>query len=148
MSQKSNPCYNRHKLAVTLITRRTFLVGCAGAVCGSTILSCKKSSDAKSGTFVKIANIQDLSEGPTTFPLERIVLYREGGSIKALSLVCTHQECLISQDERGFVCPCHGSRFDIEGRVLTGPATQDLHWLPVEVDSVGDIKVNFKQEPL
>ena len=42
--------------------------------------------------------------------------------------VCTHGTCEVSWDpsEATVVCPCHDSRFDVDGTVLTGPATEPL----------------------
>jgi len=36
--------------------------------------------------------------------------------------------CIVNwnQEEKSWDCPCHGARFDIDGKVLTGPATIDL----------------------
>ncbi|GAB4297277.1 MAG: hypothetical protein Fur0034_07140 [Desulfuromonadia bacterium] len=51
----------------------------------------------------------------------------------ALSLVCTHLGCTVSVGEGEMVCPCHGSRFDREGGVLSGPAASPLGRLPVVV---------------
>jgi Rieske Fe-S protein len=50
----------------------------------------------------------------------------------ALSLVCTHLGCTVTVSSREMACPCHGSRFDRQGRVLNGPADRPLKRLPVE----------------
>jgi Rieske Fe-S protein len=60
---------------------------------------------------------------------ERLAVYRDhDGKVHALSSVCTHQGCQVAFNavERSWDCPCHGSRFDIDGRVLDGPATKPL----------------------
>lgn len=60
---------------------------------------------------------------------ERLAVYRDrDGKIHALSSVCTHQGCQVAFNaaECSWDCPCHGSRFDIDGRVLDGPATKPL----------------------
>jgi cytochrome b6-f complex iron-sulfur subunit len=47
----------------------------------------------------------------------------------ALSSICTHQSCTIDSFDSGksqFVCPCHGSRFDVNGNVVQGPAGSPL----------------------
>lgn len=52
----------------------------------------------------------------------------EAGVLHTVSATCTHLGCLVSFNtaERSWDCPCHGSRFDIDGRVLQGPAIKDL----------------------
>jgi glycine/D-amino acid oxidase-like deaminating enzyme/nitrite reductase/ring-hydroxylating ferredoxin subunit len=60
---------------------------------------------------------------------EKIAAYRdEKGEIHALSPVCTHAGCIVNwnQSERSWDCPCHGARFSVDGKVLTGPADRDL----------------------
>lgn len=46
----------------------------------------------------------------------------------ALSAVCPHLKCLVqwNAQEKTWDCPCHGSRFTIEGKVITGPSVSDL----------------------
>lgn len=56
-------------------------------------------------------------------------VYRdEQGGAHAVSLRCTHLGCLVrfNAAERSWDCPCHGSRFDVDGSVLEGPATTPL----------------------
>ncbi|WCT13253.1 FAD-dependent oxidoreductase [Mucilaginibacter jinjuensis] len=60
---------------------------------------------------------------------QKIAAYRgEDGEIHALSPVCTHAACIVNWngEEKSWDCPCHGARFDIDGNVLTGPATKNL----------------------
>lgn len=58
-----------------------------------------------------------------------VAAYRdEQGEIHAVSRVCTHIGCVVQWNnaEKTWDCPCHGSRFDTQGRVLHGPAVKDL----------------------
>ncbi|MEV0645236.1 FAD-dependent oxidoreductase [Phytomonospora sp. NPDC050363] len=60
---------------------------------------------------------------------ERCAVYKgDDGEICALSAVCTHLGCIVSFNdaERTWDCPCHGSRFDVDGQVLHGPAIDPL----------------------
>jgi glycine/D-amino acid oxidase-like deaminating enzyme/nitrite reductase/ring-hydroxylating ferredoxin subunit len=56
-------------------------------------------------------------------------VYRdEDGDLHAVSLRCTHLGCLLrfNAAERSWDCPCHGSRFGVDGGVLEGPAVNPL----------------------
>jgi glycine/D-amino acid oxidase-like deaminating enzyme len=55
--------------------------------------------------------------------------YREAdGTLHVVSLRCTHLGCLLRFNgaERSWDCPCHGSRFTVDGAVLEGPAVRPL----------------------
>lgn len=60
--------------------------------------------------------------------LEHPVFLRrnERGEYIALLVRCTHQGCQPDPVGDRFVCPCHGSEFDLEGAVLQGPAERPL----------------------
>jgi nitrite reductase/ring-hydroxylating ferredoxin subunit len=56
-------------------------------------------------------------------------VYRDSdGELHAVSLRCTHLGCLLrfNAAETSWDCPCHGSRFDVDGHVLEGPAVSPL----------------------
>jgi glycine/D-amino acid oxidase-like deaminating enzyme/nitrite reductase/ring-hydroxylating ferredoxin subunit len=52
----------------------------------------------------------------------------EEGTLHAVSARCTHLGCIVGFNaaERSWDCPCHGSRFGLDGRVLQGPAVSPL----------------------
>jgi glycine/D-amino acid oxidase-like deaminating enzyme/nitrite reductase/ring-hydroxylating ferredoxin subunit len=55
------------------------------------------------------------------------------GRMHAVSAVCTHLGCDVAWNgaEQTWDCPCHGSRFSPEGKVINGPAVTDLPAKPV-----------------
>jgi glycine/D-amino acid oxidase-like deaminating enzyme/nitrite reductase/ring-hydroxylating ferredoxin subunit len=60
---------------------------------------------------------------------ERTGVYRDtDGVLHAVSVRCTHLGCLVrfNAAETSWDCPCHGSRFDVDGAVLEGPAVDPL----------------------
>ena len=90
--------------------------------------------------------------GKVAIPLDRVKrLARVGGSmiirlkgreillarhseagVSAVSPICSHEKCTVAyrRKVRRFECPCHGSFFDVEGKVLNGPATRPLTTWP------------------
>ncbi len=78
-------------------------------------------------------DIDDLAPGEAGIVLrdggEHVAAYRdEEGTMHAVSASCTHLGCLVSWNnaERTWDCPCHGSRFGIDGQVLAAPAVHPL----------------------
>ena len=58
----------------------------------------------------------------------------DDGTVHAVSPTCTHLGCTVAWNdaERSWDCPCHGSRFSVEGTVLAGPAVRPLDAYDVE----------------
>ncbi|THB77262.1 MAG: Rieske (2Fe-2S) protein [Desulfobulbaceae bacterium] len=88
-----------------------------------------------------------------TFSRNSVTAIREGqfyltrqqdGSFIALSRSCTHLGCSLPWDEKTakFICPCHGSSFNIAGEVLSPPATRGLDSYPIRIEN-GIILVNI-----
>jgi glycine/D-amino acid oxidase-like deaminating enzyme/nitrite reductase/ring-hydroxylating ferredoxin subunit len=67
--------------------------------------------------------------GTVTLDGKKVAAYRDdAGELTAVSAICSHLGCVVSFNnaEKTWDCPCHGSRFDLDGRVVSGPARKDL----------------------
>jgi Rieske Fe-S protein len=66
--------------------------------------------------------------------LELIVTQPVAGTFTGLSAECTHTGCIVNRVEgAALVCPCHGSRYGLDGSVEQGPAPRALKSRPVAV---------------
>ena len=61
---------------------------------------------------------------------DKFIIVKTSSSLNIYSSKCTHLGCLIKNKEGNeFVCPCHGSRYDLTGQALKGPAQKPLRLL-------------------
>jgi quinol---cytochrome c reductase iron-sulfur subunit, bacillus type len=74
------------------------------------------------------------------------VVKRSDSDVVVFSPICPHLGCGFAWDPRDslFKCPCHGSVFTIDGRVVAGPAPRGLDTLPAEVRG-GALYVQWEQ---
>ncbi len=96
-------------------------------------------------TTFRPGNVADFPEGTVRFNRDRKAYVIAGpAGIYAVSAVCTHLGCITRylSDEAAIACPCHGSRFDLEGNVTNGPAPRPLEWLDVKADQAGNLVVD------
>ncbi|MCK5766466.1 MAG: Rieske (2Fe-2S) protein [Bacteroidales bacterium] len=77
---------------------------------------------------------------------EGFVLIRDRDSIRAYESKCTHLGCAIRKVEGNeLVCQCHGSRFDLMGNAVKGPAINPLKEFLVYQDAAsGEITIQIK----
>lgn len=74
------------------------------------------------------------SRDPVSF-VEDVIVCRDARGVRAFAARCTHLGCRITRTADGLiVCPCHGSKFRMDGSVAAGPATRPLELLPCRVD--------------
>jgi cytochrome b6-f complex iron-sulfur subunit len=97
------------------------LAGCAskflvaGEDSGKLIRIRRSDAEGKSGLIVK----SSLLEAP-------VFLSRAEEGFTAVLMLCTHKSCGLSYTGRILSCPCHGSEFGLDGKVLAPPADTDL----------------------
>jgi nitrite reductase/ring-hydroxylating ferredoxin subunit len=117
--------------------RRAVVVGAAlGA--GLTVAGCSVAAPAATTAPATgpLGPAADVPVGGATIFADRgvVVTRPEAGSFSAFSVACPHQGCAVGAVEGAeIVCTCHGSRFGLDGAVLTGPATAGLASVPVSV---------------
>lgn len=82
--------------------------------------------------YGQVEELQEIKpgEGKTLeIDQEKVAAFRdEEGKLHVVSSVCTHMGCIVhfNNAEKSWDCPCHGSRFSVEGEVLEGPAYSNL----------------------
>jgi cytochrome b6-f complex iron-sulfur subunit len=128
------------------------LVGTAFAELGWIVTSFLRPRPApipKDEGSIVVAGVEgDFAPGTVTaVPAGRFYLVRlEDGGFLALYRRCPHLGCTVPWDEtaRRFLCPCHGSSFDMRGDVGGPPAPRPLDLFPVRIEN-GLVKVDVSR---
>lgn len=72
--------------------------------------------------------------GAKVYAGQRVVVTQPvAGTFTGLSAVCTHQGCVVGTVDGAIVCPCHGSRYRLDGSVESGPAPRSLDSVAIAV---------------
>jgi cytochrome b6-f complex iron-sulfur subunit len=94
-----------------------------------------------------VGKAEDFPPGArVSLDVRRVCIVREGDRMAAISTTCTHLGCIVSVAETGFACPCHGSHYDQDGNVTSGPAPKALPWFQVSLAPNGDLIVDKDTE--
>ncbi|PRC42445.1 (2Fe-2S)-binding protein [Mycobacterium sp. ITM-2017-0098] len=89
-------------------------------------------------TGTPIAVTADVPVGSGVIIEDIVVTQPTAGVFRAFSAVCTHAGCALAEVSAGTInCPCHGSKFNLDGTVANGPATRPLEGKSVTVN--GDV---------
>ncbi|BCO11641.1 Ubiquinol-cytochrome C reductase iron-sulfur subunit [Citrifermentans bremense] len=122
-------------MAQTDRSRRSFLAALISLLAGGWLVGRFLTPKLRpKNTLLTVAKAELPPDGALVYREARVALMRRGDSVYALDLVCTHLGCTVNVTPTGLVCPCHGSRFDREGKVLEGPADRPLKRYAVEAD--------------
>ena len=139
----------------TRVTRRRFVSWSASAVGGAVSLFVFLAASlrmplpslmpGRSKRF-KIGAQEDYPPGTAHyFESQQTYVFADQDGIFAMSATCTHLGCIVKRERDRFDCPCHGSRYDLNGKVLRGPAPKDLEWFDVQRLASGKLVVNRAQ---
>jgi Rieske Fe-S protein len=87
-----------------------------------------------------------VSPDPVRVPGQNLFVLRSEAGFAAVGAVCTHLGCIVAPVPKGFACPCHGSRFGPDGKVVRGPAPSPLAWYTMSLAADGQIVVDTKKQ--
>ncbi|MDT7756294.1 MAG: hypothetical protein QOH27_2192 [Mycobacterium sp.] len=133
--------------------RRTVIVGAGLGVVTAALAACSSygkpaASSSSSPPAEKqgssaapsaLAKTTDVPVGGGVIAGDTVVTQPTAGVFKGLSSICTHAGCNVSEIVDGTIdCPCHGSKFNLDGTVAKGPATKPLEAkaITVQGDSI------------
>lgn len=84
-----------------------------------------------------IAKTSDVPVGSGVIIDDIVLTQPSAGVFNGLSAICTHAGCTVSEVQGGTInCPCHGSKFNLDGSVANGPASRPLD--PKAISVQGD----------
>ncbi len=89
------------------------------------------------GANIRLGAVDSFAADTATYvPAGRLFVANTGARVFALSQKCPHLGCRVPFCESSghFECPCHGSKYDIGGEWIEGPAPRGLDRYPLKVD--------------
>ena len=76
----------------------------------------------------------------------RVLVIRHEGKIYAPTATCTHKNCAVKLKGEDIVCPCHGSKYSLQGTSIKGPAKGSLYRYGISVNDAGHIIVDKSKQ--
>ena len=145
----------------TQLNRRNFVI-LAAATAATAACACESAQAAEAAGKGPPPNTGTVNVGPKSkyakdgisdefAKKNRVLVVRHEGKIYCPTATCTHKNCAVklkenASKEKEIVCPCHGSRFTVQGTSTKGPAKGSLYRYALSVDANGDIIVNKEKQ--
>jgi Rieske Fe-S protein len=132
---------SRRKVIAAGLAAASAVPGCGSGATGGSAPPPPPSTEAApaqatGSTGTELGPVADVpvGGGKVYETLEVVVTQPEAGRFEGLSAVCTHTGCIVDKVADGLIeCPCHGSRYHLDGTVARGPAPRPLTSRPVNV---------------
>ena len=86
-----------------------------------------------------------VSAEPQRVPGQNLFILHDNNGFASVAAVCSHLGCIVAPGPEGFDCPCHGSRFARDGRVVRGPAPSPLQWFEMSLSPDGQIVIDTRK---
>ena len=86
-----------------------------------------------------------INTDPVRVPGQNLFVIHDETGFGVISGICTHLGCVVAAKPEGFECPCHGSKFAKDGKVVQGPAPSALAWYEVSLAADGQMLVDIKR---
>lgn len=142
------------------VPRKTVLAGAGIGLAAAAVAACSSGSDPEPAASSASSAAPEASEaapgaaeagaitttaevpvGSGVIVDEIVVTQPVAGDYKGFSAVCTHTGCLLNKIADGTInCPCHGSKFSLDGAVVNGPASRPLDTVAVRVQGTSIVK--------
>jgi Rieske Fe-S protein len=105
--------YGKKPEAASESSATTAAPATSGGTAGAAAKALAKTTDVPVGSGVIVGDI--------------VVTQPTAGDFKGFSSKCTHKGCTLDKVADGTIdCPCHGSKFNLDGTVANGPAAKPL----------------------
>jgi len=115
------------------MNRRSFLFYTLATAVGSTLSTELVFASPNKSEAITVDINKDLTSVGSSKKIKKVIVVRtaegnEQSSFIALSNKCTHRGCKVSfnPEQNEFDCPCHGSKYNMNGEVIHGPAKKSL----------------------
>jgi len=95
----------------------------------------------------KVKIVNELAVGPASevpdgkgkifqFNEDKVIVVNSGGTLTAVSAVCTHLGCLVNwvDADKEYFCPCHGAKYQRNGEIISGPQPLPLKQYSAKVE--------------